>query len=608
MSNKLHTFHIPVMGTGHSVDTPIRVAPFGINSVISIIDDLLVEKVRRFYAKQFSLPYTPIPKKEHDGRAKRITAYLNLVKDVVDIKLEAIRQQPFFQNNDKTKYFEMLPDSSTLRQMYDKLLSMTPGHERESFEQDLTAQMEAGSIDVNIMVKVDLLGETVDGIKLDETFSDAKSALRGFANSKLKANIVFSAGINQSLYAYMTQFKDFYRDRSGEIRKKIILKVSDFRSTMIQGKFLAKKGLEVFEFRIESGLNCGGHAFASNGYLLPTILKEFRDKRDELSELFEPLIRKYYSKIEKSFFGEKIMDSLITVQGGIGTIGETMRLHKDFGMDLTGWASPFLLVPEATPIDESTRELIKNAGEDDLFLSDASPLGVPFNNIKNTGSQIWTKGRMNTKKPGSSCPRGFLKSNTDFTEKPICTASSEYQILKLEQIDNSDMSEEKKAQEIAEVHKKECLCVHLGNGVLINLGILDVDRGPQAICPGSNVAWFNRYYTLREMVDHIYGRGKSLVSETRPHMFAHELKMYVDYFESMTKKAIYDLKEAKRFKSYFENMQNGIDYCLEIAQSKPYHLENLASLAEMASVQRKKLETLWDDFLAELQRRDIALS
>ncbi len=166
----------------------------------------------------------------------------------------------------------------------------------------------------------------------------------------------------------------------------------------------------------------------------------------------------------------------------------------------------------------------------------------------------------------------------------------------------------RKAQEIAEVHKKECLCVHLGNGVLINLGILDVDRGPQAICPGSNVAWFNRYYTLREMVDHIYGRGKSLVSETRPHMFAHELKMYVDYFESMTKKAIYDLKEAKRFKSYFENMQNGIDYCLEIAQSKPYHLENLASLAEMASVQRKKLETLWDDFLAELQRRDIALS
>jgi len=44
MQNYYHTFHIPVMGTGHSADTPIRVAPFGITSVISIIDDILLEK------------------------------------------------------------------------------------------------------------------------------------------------------------------------------------------------------------------------------------------------------------------------------------------------------------------------------------------------------------------------------------------------------------------------------------------------------------------------------------------------------------------------------------------------------------------------------------
>ena len=41
-----------------------------------------------------------------------------------------------------------------------------------------------------------------------------------------KDNIV--AGINQSLYSYMTRFKDFYRDKSGKIKKKIIIKVSDF--------------------------------------------------------------------------------------------------------------------------------------------------------------------------------------------------------------------------------------------------------------------------------------------------------------------------------------------------------------------------------------------
>ncbi len=52
-----HTFHIPVMGTGHTVDTPIRVAPLGINSVISIVDDILLEKIRKYYSEKFNFPY-----------------------------------------------------------------------------------------------------------------------------------------------------------------------------------------------------------------------------------------------------------------------------------------------------------------------------------------------------------------------------------------------------------------------------------------------------------------------------------------------------------------------------------------------------------------------
>ena len=41
---------------------------------------------------------------------------------------------------------------------------------------------------------------------------------------------------------------------------------------------------EVSEYRIESGLNCGGHAFASKGYLLGPILEEFKEKKAELTE------------------------------------------------------------------------------------------------------------------------------------------------------------------------------------------------------------------------------------------------------------------------------------------------------------------------------------
>src|SRR5690606_22426871 len=100
-------------------------------------------------------------------------------------------------------------------------------------------------------------------------------------NSDLCSSLVLSAGMNPRLYSYLEQFEAFYPDENGELKKKIALKVSDYRSAFIQGKFLAAKGLWVSEYRIESGLNCGGHAFATDGYLMGPILAEFRDKKEE---------------------------------------------------------------------------------------------------------------------------------------------------------------------------------------------------------------------------------------------------------------------------------------------------------------------------------------
>ena len=96
--------------------------------------------------------------------------------------------------------------------------------------------------------------------------------------------------MNPRLYSYISQFDDFYPNEKGEIKKKIILKVSDYRSALIQGKFLAKKGLWVSEYRIESGLNCGGHAFATDGYLLGPVLAEFKEKRDELKDSIQNIL------------------------------------------------------------------------------------------------------------------------------------------------------------------------------------------------------------------------------------------------------------------------------------------------------------------------------
>ena len=55
MENIYHKFHIPVMGTGHSIDSPIRVAHLGISSVMSIVDDILIEKICKHYSQKYSI-------------------------------------------------------------------------------------------------------------------------------------------------------------------------------------------------------------------------------------------------------------------------------------------------------------------------------------------------------------------------------------------------------------------------------------------------------------------------------------------------------------------------------------------------------------------------
>ncbi|MEL7832902.1 hypothetical protein [Fodinibius sp. Rm-B-1B1-1] len=596
MPDSLHNFSIPVMGTGHSIDSPIRVGPYGINSVISIVDDLLVEKIRKYYCQKYDFEYENIARNAKDGRARRITAYLDTVKNIVHKKFSAIKNQPFFEDNDKAKYFEMLPDGSTIKEKYNQLMNTEKGSSRDRLSCELSRMMKPGSIDVNIMAKVDKLNYTKGGTPMSQEFSDASAALRGYAKSSVSSSLILSAGFNPRLYNYITEFKDFYRNAAGEIKKKIILKVSDFRSALIQGKYLAKKGLEVFEYRIESGLNCGGHAFPSDGHLMPSLLREFREKRDKLTKAIQPLINKYYKENSDGFWDNwEITEPRLTVQGGIGVSGEANRLLNDFEMDATGWGSPFLLVPEATTVDKPTRQLLENAGEKELYLSGVSPLGVPFNNIRDTGSEQWHKERINNGKPGSPCPKGFLKSNTEFTEQPICTASTQYQLLKLDQIAQSEMAKDKKEEQREKVLSKACLCDHLGNGALINLGILAEHRAPQAICPGPNIAYYNGEYTLHEMVNHIYGRSESLADQDRPHMFAKEITMYVDYVEELAEQL--DGKSGlKKLQKFQQNLEKGMEYCIDIAQTEPYQDENLASIKDVVNKQRPRLRAVIQNF------------
>ena len=83
-----HTFHIPVMGTGFTVDTPLKVARYGISSVISIGDDKLIEKIRRYYCGLYHEKFVPIPESDPDHRARRITEYLDFIDRIVKKQIE----------------------------------------------------------------------------------------------------------------------------------------------------------------------------------------------------------------------------------------------------------------------------------------------------------------------------------------------------------------------------------------------------------------------------------------------------------------------------------------------------------------------------------------
>ncbi|MFP3896686.1 MAG: hypothetical protein ACLFV5_07615 [Anaerolineales bacterium] len=591
MQNSYHTFFIPVMGTGHSADTPIRVGPLGISSVISLVDDRLLYRMGRHYAQEYGLPYPTISPHKEDGRARRITAYLNTVHDIVQMRMKAIKALPFFEDNDKRRYFELLPDHVPLKQDYHAFLQMEQGPARDRVARDLTRRMRPGSIDTNIMVKVDRVNYDSEGNQLGDKFTDALAALRGYARSKLNSSLVLSAGINRRLFSHMTEFADFYRDETGEIKKKIVIKVSDFRSARIQGRFLARKGLEVHEFRVESGLNCGGHAFPIGGMLLPTLLQEFKEKREQLAARFQPQVAEYYTE-QRGDCPQAVLDHkpLITVQGGIGTHGEMRRLLEDFGMDRTGWASPFLLVPEATCVDDTTRGLLAEADKEDVYISDVSPLNIPFNNIHGTGSEIWTHERIAAGTPGSPCPKGFARLNTEYTERPLCISSRAYQKRKLAEIAEMDITEEERERLRDQVVQKTCICDHLGNGALITLGLAKESEAPQAICPGPNIRWFEGTFSLEEMVDHIYGRIPSLVPAERPHMFAQEVVLNVDFFEKQLENA--SSEKIASLEETAANLQKSMDLCLELAAEQPYEDENLASIPPCIARQRERLNAL----------------
>lgn len=589
-----HNFHIPVMGLAYTIDSPIRVAQFGISSVVSIIDDEIIERMRDFYSKKFNFDYTAISIKSEDHRAERITAYLDMMDDIVTKKFKNFKEEISKNTESLKQFIGMLPSTSDLKDGLQNILNKKDNL-TESIKNFIDNNFNPGEIDVNIMTKVDK-DNFIKNVQLPTIYNDAHASLRGFANSKLSSSVIFSAGMNPRLYSYLEEFEDFFPNENGELKKKIILKVSDFRSAMIQGNFLAKKGLWVSEYRIESGLNCGGHAFATDGLLMGPIMEEFKQKKNELQTSAFTLWKSALEQKGKMTTSEPL-EIKISVQGGVGTSEEHDFLLSNYNADSVGWGSPFLLVPEATSLDQETRNLLTKAKEEDYYLSNMSPLGVPFNTIRGTSNDEIKDFNISNQKFGSSCPKKFLALSKEFTPKGTCTASKKYQDIKLNELETNKLNFTDKHYEKSKknITDKSCLCVGLANSAYLEQGLpIKGEKQGVVICPGPNLGFFDREFSLSEMVRHIYGYENVLPDDRRPHLFINELKLYVDYFKNEIVEFSEEItkSQVKKWESFKGNLLKGIAYYEELFAETNHFKPKLDSIFSDLKSFKLKLEKI----------------
>ena len=556
---KKHTFHIPVMGIGFTIDTPLKVSHLGIDSVISLVDDILLEKLREMYCKSLNLDYKEITNKEEDFRAKRITSYLNMIHQLAEDKINNLKSLSTEYIQDLQQYFNLLPEDSGLKTRYKNLT--THHFNINGLRKLLKNHLTPGSIDVNIMTKVDK-ENYIGNKKLPSEFNDAHAALRGYAKSNLSSSVILSAGMNPRLFGYLEEFKDFFPDENNHLKKKIVLKVSDYRSALIQGKYLAKKGLWVSEYRIESGLNCGGHAFATDGYLLGPVLADFQKHKSELISENHKLMSA--ALIQKGYPVPKhTLPLKITAQGGVGTAEEHQFLLDYYELDSVGWGSPFLLVPEATTVDNKTLNQLIKAKEKDLYLSNISPLGVPFNSLKGNTKDLEKKTLIEMNKPGSPCPKRYVALNKEFSEKGMCTASRTYQYKKIKELNKENLSKSDYKKQYKAIIEKSCACVGLGTSALLKYNLDTTEEGKGvSVCPGPNMAYFSKIVSLKEMTNHIYGESHAISDKNRPNIFTKELSIYITYLKNKIKDSKYttNRKQIQNLKKFINNLTKGISY------------------------------------------------
>jgi hypothetical protein len=114
------------------------------------------------------------------------------------------------------------------------------------------------------------------------------------------------------------------------------------------------------------------------------------------------------------------------------------------------------------------------------------------------------------------------------------------------------------------------------------------------VCPGPNLAYFNKEVSLKEMVQHIYGYTNVLPDERRPNIFVNELKLYVDYLS----KEIADFtdevtkSQIKKWITFKDNLLNGVSYYEEMFENTSFFKSNFEKINQQLNDFKNKIKAI----------------
>src|SRR5690606_11503390 len=102
------------------------------------------------------------------------------------------------------------------------------------------------------------------------------------------------------------------------------------------------------------------------------------------------------------------------------------------------------------------------------------------------------------------------------------------------------------------------------------------------ICPGPNLAYFNKITSLSDMVQHIYGKINLLTVTNRPHVFIKELQMYVTHLQNAIKDGvdIMNTLQQKKWTTFKSNLLSGIDYYQDLFQQSTFFIDEKKQLQQ----------------------------